>query len=181
MEEDVAETPSAPTSNTATTESGETLSYNGELGIGTAVTIEVDGVSIPAPEGVHVLTGEMAGVSIVIDIDGIVTDIVKAEEEAPAVEEAPAETVAPAVEELAKQTAKKLFSLAKSNKALAKRNEILSTQNAVLKSTFESQIKGLTERVLKIERTPVSQPKKKHNRTEQTHTALSQNSIVNGL
>ncbi len=41
-----------------------------------------DGEMIPAPEGTHSLTGEMDGVSIVVDAEGIITEIIDTREEA---------------------------------------------------------------------------------------------------
>lgn len=67
----------------ATTADGAVIFYDGELAVGTAVFVELDGVRVPAPEGSHqvTLTDGMVKL-IVLDANGIVTSIedFKAEE-----------------------------------------------------------------------------------------------------
>lgn len=61
---------------TATTADGVVVSYDGELGVGTALTIEVDGTVVPAPEGEHQLTLEDGSVKIVmLNAEGVVDSI----------------------------------------------------------------------------------------------------------
>lgn len=61
---------------------GETvLSYDGELAEGTQIFIVAEGEQIPAPEGTHELGGDMAGVSIVVDADGVIAEVIDAREE----------------------------------------------------------------------------------------------------
>lgn len=74
----------------ATLMDGTVISYDGDLAVGTAVFVVADGEQIPAPEGTHALGGELEGVSIVTDAEGIIVEII--DERAPA-EEAPAEEV----------------------------------------------------------------------------------------
>lgn len=74
----------------ATLMDGTVISYEGDLAVGTAVFVVADGEQIPAPEGTHALGGELEGVSIVTDAEGIIVEII--DERAPA-EEAPAEEV----------------------------------------------------------------------------------------
>ncbi len=166
------------TMGTATTDTGEELSYEGELAIGTLVTISIDGEPTPAPEGVHMLTGEFEGFSIVLDADGVVTDIVEPDLE---VEEQPEGEIEEAVEEMAKAFAKKLAKLEKSNKKLIEKNGILAETNAEIKKTFNAQIEKLTERLSIVEKAPIVEPKKKHNRTESRRNAIPQNPIINNL
>ena len=74
----------------ATLMDGTVISYDGDLAVGTAVFIVADGEQIPAPEGTHALGGELEGVSIVTDAEGIIVEII--DERAPA-DEAPADEV----------------------------------------------------------------------------------------
>lgn len=74
----------------ATLMDGTVISYDGDLAVGTAVFVVADGEQIPAPEGTHALGGELEGVSIVTDAEGIIVEII--DERAPA-EEAPTEEV----------------------------------------------------------------------------------------
>ena len=74
----------------ATLMDGTVISYEGDLAVGTAVFVVADGEQIPAPEGTHALGGELEGVSIVTDAEGIIIEVI--DERAPA-EEAPAEEV----------------------------------------------------------------------------------------
>lgn len=60
----------------ATLMDGSTITYEGELAVGTAVFIVVEGESVPAPEGTHALGGELEGVSIVTDASGVITEVI---------------------------------------------------------------------------------------------------------
>jgi hypothetical protein len=62
--------------NEAVLEDGTQLSYEGELIVGTAVFVVTETEQVPAPEGTHALGGEMAGISIVVDANGIVTEVI---------------------------------------------------------------------------------------------------------
>lgn len=56
---------------------GETvLSYEGELAPGTSIFVIAEGEQIPAPEGAHALGGEMEGVTIVVDADGVISEVI---------------------------------------------------------------------------------------------------------
>lgn len=88
----------------ATLMDGTVISYDGDLAVGTAVFVVADGEQIPAPEGTHALGGELEGVSIVTDAEGIIVEII--DERAPA-EEAPAEEV---VEEAAPEVVEQSMS-----------------------------------------------------------------------
>lgn len=62
----------------STADGATVLSYDGELAVGTALFI-VDaesGEQIPAPEGTYELGGDMTGVSLVVDAEGMVSEII---------------------------------------------------------------------------------------------------------
>jgi len=67
---------SAQAFNDAVLEDGTQISYEGELVVGTAVFVVTDTEQVPAPEGTHALGGEDAGKSIVVDANGIVTEVI---------------------------------------------------------------------------------------------------------
>ena len=62
--------------NDAVLEDGTQISYEGELVVGTAVFVVTETEQVPAPEGTHALGGEDAGKSIVVDANGIVTEVI---------------------------------------------------------------------------------------------------------
>lgn len=62
--------------NEAVLEDGTMISYEGELVVGTAVFVVTETEQVPAPEGTHALGGEDAGKSIVVDANGIVTEVI---------------------------------------------------------------------------------------------------------
>jgi hypothetical protein len=68
--------------NEAVLEDGTQISYEGELVVGTAVFVVTETEEVPAPEGTHALGGELAGVSIVVDANGIVTEVIDTRAEA---------------------------------------------------------------------------------------------------
>jgi hypothetical protein len=61
----------------ATLEDGTVLTWEGDLAPGVAVFV-VDGENnVPAPEGTHMLTGDFAGKSIVLDAEGIIVEVIE--------------------------------------------------------------------------------------------------------
>lgn len=67
---------------------GETvLSYEGDLTPGTAIFVVTEGEQIPAREGTHVLGGDFEGVSIVVDAEGIISEVIDEREAAEEAEE----------------------------------------------------------------------------------------------
>jgi hypothetical protein len=149
---------------TATTEEAETatfgegvlmdgtaIAYEGDLAVGTQVYVVADGEQIPAPEGTHALGGEYEGVSIVVDANGMVTEIID-ERAAPAAassEETPAEPEttnesmsAEQVEAIvsAKMEAfsKVVESLGEMIQTIVTDNESLRTEMSAMKSDFEA-------------------------------------------
>jgi DNA-binding transcriptional MerR regulator len=59
---------------TATLEDGTVVYYDGELSVGTAIMVEVDGVMTQAPEGTHILD---SGIAISVDAEGNVAEIIE--------------------------------------------------------------------------------------------------------
>ena len=124
----------------ATLMDGTVITYEGELEAGTAIfVVTEEGESVPAPEGTHALGGDLEGVSIVVDADGIITEVVderateepaEAEEEMSKMEEVVESKLAEAIEQLP------LEKIAEGLEALIAENETLKNELASLKSEF---------------------------------------------
>ena len=121
-----------------------TIEYDA-LEVGMPVFVVADGERIPAPEGTHALSGDLAGVSIVVDAEGIITEIIDERQNEGAgevaVEEATAEAMsAEQVESIvnAKLEAfsKAVEGLAEMTKAIAESNNNLVNELSSLKSEF---------------------------------------------
>ena len=131
----------------ATLADGVTVIEYEALEVGMPVFVVADGEMIPAPEGTHALSGELAGVSIVVDAEGIITEIIdeRMNENAGevAVEETSAEAMsAEKVESIvnAKLEAfsKAVEGLAEMTKTIAETNRNLVNELTTLKSDFET-------------------------------------------
>jgi hypothetical protein len=131
----------------ATLADGTTVIEYEALEVGMPVFVFADGEMIPAPEGTHALSGELAGVSIVVDAEGIITDVIDERENEGdgevAVEETSAESMsAEQVESIvnAKLEAfsKAVEGLAEMTKAIAENNATLVNELSTLKSEFEA-------------------------------------------
>lgn len=131
----------------ATLADGVTVIEYDALEVGMPVFVVADGERIPAPEGTHALSGDLAGVSIVVDAEGIITEIIDERMNEGAGEVAVEETSAEAmsaeqVESIvnAKLEAfsKAVEGLAEMTKAIAENNATLVNELSSLKSEFES-------------------------------------------
>ena len=124
---------------------GVTMIEYESLEVGMPVFVVADSERIPAPEGTHALSGDLAGVSIVVDAEGIITEIIDERENEGdgevAVEETSAEAMsAEQVESIvnAKLEAfsKAVEGLAEMTKAIAESNNNLVNELSSLKSEF---------------------------------------------
>ena len=71
----------------ATLSDGITVIEYDALEVGQMVYVVADGEQIPAPEGTHTLTGDKAGISIIVDAEGKITEVINETETAAAAEE----------------------------------------------------------------------------------------------
>lgn len=124
---------------------GTTMIEYEALEVGMPVFVVAEGERIPAPEGTHALAGELAGVSIVVNAEGVITEIIDERENEDAGEVAVEETSAEAmsaeqVESIvnAKLEAfsKAVEGLAEMTKAIAETNNNLVNELSSLKSEF---------------------------------------------
>jgi len=126
----------------AVLEDGTAIRYDGEqLAPGVAVFVVTDSEEIPAPEGTHRLGGDMAGVSIVVDADGLIAEIIdeRTGNEVTPAEEAMSEDQVKAIVESEVSTFGKAFkSLSDVVGIIAKQNADLSAELAAVKADFEA-------------------------------------------
>jgi len=125
----------------AVLEDGTAIRYDGEeLAPGESVYIVTDSEEIPAPEGTHRLGGDMAGISIVVDAEGKIAEIIderQGNEVTPAQQEAmSAEQVREIVEGEVSTFGKAFKSMSGIVEAIAKQNDQLSNELAELKAEF---------------------------------------------
>ena len=126
---------------------GVTMIEYESLEVGMPVFVVADGERIPAPEGTHALSGDLAGVSIVVDAEGVITEIIDERQaqssDEPAVSEPTATPEAMSAEQVESIVNAKLeaFSkavegLAEMTKAIAESNTNLVNELSSLKSEF---------------------------------------------
>lgn len=130
----------------ATLLDGETTIEFDSLEVGQQVFIVTPEGQIPAPEGTHALGGEYTGVTINVDADGFITEVIDertTEEEAP-VEETPveqsmsAEQVEAIINGKLETFATTFEAVAEMVKSISEDNAKLRGEIATLKADFES-------------------------------------------
>ena len=139
----------------ATLVDGVTVIEYEALEVGMPVFVVADGEMIPAPEGTHALSGEMEGVSVVVDAEGIITEIIDTREEAQsATDPEDEENETPEVEAVAQSMSaddveniinarlqsfsQAVEGLAEMTKVIAESNTQLVNELSTLKSEFET-------------------------------------------
>ena len=139
----------------ATLVDGVTVIEYEALEVGMPVFVVADGEMIPAPEGTHALSGEMERVSVVVDAEGIITEIIDTREEAQSAADPGDEQVeTPEVEAVAQSMSaddveniinarlqsfsQAVEGLAEMTKVIAESNAQLVNELSSLKSEFET-------------------------------------------
>ena len=138
----------------ATLVDGVTVIEYEALEIGMPVFVVADGEMIPAPEGTHALSGDMEGVSIVVDAEGIITEIIDTREEAQSADPGDEQVDTPEAEPVAQSMSAedveniinaKLESFSKAVEGLAEMTKVIADSNtsllnelSSLKSEFEA-------------------------------------------
>lgn len=134
---------------------GTAIAYEGDLAVGTQVYVVADGEQIPAPEGTHALGGEYEGMSIVVDAEGKVVEIideraadaaassdetpeVSAEETATVNESMSADEVEAIVSAKMEAFSKVVESLGEMIQTIVTDNESLRTEMSAMKSEFDA-------------------------------------------
>ena len=132
------ETATEQSFETATLLDGETTIEFETLEAGQQVFIVTDEGRIPAPEGTHALGGEYMGVTIVVDADGFISEVMdeRGTEEAP-IEEAPVEQSMSA-EDIEAIVNGKLSTLTTTFEAVVETLKSISEDSASLRSEIAS-------------------------------------------
>lgn len=139
----------------ATLVDGVTVIEYEALEVGMPVFVVADGEMIPAPEGTHALSGEMEGVSIVVDAEGMITEIIDTREEAqspadPGDEQVDTPEAEPVAQSMSADDVENIINarlqsfsqavegLAEMTKVIAESNAQLVNELSSLKSEFET-------------------------------------------
>lgn len=139
----------------ATLVDGVTVIEYEALEVGMPVFVVADGEMIPAPEGTHALSGEMDGVSIVVDAEGMITEIIDTREEAqsdadPGDEQVDTPEAEPVAQSMSADDVENIINarlqsfsqavegLAEMTKVIAESNAQLVNELSSLKSEFET-------------------------------------------
>ena len=141
----------------ATLVDGTTVIEYDALEVGMPVFVVADGGRIPAPEGIHSSSGDLAGVSIVVDAEGIITEVIDEREnegdgevvvEDASDEAMSAEQVESIVNAKLESFSKAIEGLAEMTKTIVNTNNTLMSELKTLKSefdTFKSQPSNTTK------------------------------------
>lgn len=147
----------------ATLADGTTISYEGDLAEGTAVfVVTEEGEQIPAPEGTHALGGDMEGVSIVVNAEGVITEVI--DERAEMSEDSEETQEAMSSEDVEKLIDSKIESLATSMETIANSLQSLVGVNEDFKAELEKFNKDIE--ALKDSPSEQKENKKKFSRND---------------
>jgi hypothetical protein len=115
------------------------------LEVGQPVFVVTETETIPAPEGTHALGGDFEGLSIIVDAQGIITEIIDerasdevVEEEATTEEQLSAEKVELIIDAKLNSFAASFEAVAEMIKVIADQNTTLSNELQTLKGEFET-------------------------------------------
>ena len=93
---------------------GTMIAYDGDLAVGSKLYVVQDGEQIQAPEGTHELGGDMEGVSVVVDAEGFIVELIDEREGGDVVEtsedENPAEVEANTPEQMSAEKVEEIIS-----------------------------------------------------------------------
>lgn len=93
---------------------GTMVAYDGDLAVGSKLYVVQDGEQIQAPEGTHALGGDMEGVSVVVDAEGFIVELIDEREGGDVVQtsedETPAEVEATTPEQMSAEKVEEIIS-----------------------------------------------------------------------
>lgn len=145
MFENATEETVATTFETATLLDGETTIEFEMLEVGQQVFIVTDSGRIPAPEGTHALGGDYTGVTITVDADGFITEVVDERgtaqapaEQAPVSQSMSAEEVESIINGKLESFTTTFEAVAETLKSISEESITLRNEIASLKADFES-------------------------------------------
>jgi hypothetical protein len=115
------------------------------LEVGQPLFVVTETETIPAPEGTHALSGDLEGVSVVVDANGIIVEIIDERaaavaqtEEVPVEEQMSTEKVESIINAKLESFASSIEAVAEMMKVIADSNNNLSNEIATLKGEFET-------------------------------------------
>lgn len=113
--------------------------------VGQPLFVVTETETIPAPEGTHALSGELEGVSVVVDANGIIVEIIDERateevvvEEAATEEQMSVQKVESIINAKLESFASSIEAVAEMMKVIADTNNNLSNEIATLKGEFET-------------------------------------------
>lgn len=121
----------------ATLTDGTTISYEGNLEPGTAVFVVMDGEQMPAPEGTHALGGDFEGVSIVVNAEGVITEVIDERGEESQDEAMSSEDINALIDSKLEGLATSMETIANGLSKILENEESFSTQIEELNKAFE--------------------------------------------
>ena len=93
---------------------GTMVAYDGDLAVGSKLYVVQDGEQIQAPEGTHALGGDMEGVSVVVDAEGFIVELIDEREGGDVVQtsedETPAEVETTTPEQMSAEKVEEIIS-----------------------------------------------------------------------
>jgi hypothetical protein len=132
---------------------GTMVAYDGDLAVGSKLYVVQDGEQIQAPEGTHALGGDMEGVSVVVDAEGFIVELIDEREGGDVVQtsedETPSEVEATTPEQMSAEKVEEIIStkldafsevigsFSEMFKAIVSENESIKAELNSLKSEFD--------------------------------------------
>lgn len=161
----------------ATLLDGTTIQYEGELAVGTPVFVmDTDMNAIPASEGTYDLAGDMEGVQIVVDADGIITEVIDARQELS--DDAP-EDAAPTEEAMSAEKVEEIIS-AKLGAFSTSIEKIAEMMSAIVEEneSFKSEIETLKNEFTAFKGTPADATNEKNKFSRQNTTLTARQKFL---
>lgn len=161
----------------ATLLDGTTIQYEGELAVGTPVFVmDTDMNAIPASEGTYDLAGDMEGVKIVVDADGIITEVIDTRQ---AMSDDEAATTAPTEEAMSAEKVEEIISaklgaFSTSIEKIAEMMSVIVEEN----ESFKSEIETLKNEFTAFKGTPADATNEKNKFSRQNTTLTARQKFL---
>lgn len=161
----------------ATLLDGTAIQYEGELAVGTPVFVmDTDMNAIPASEGTYDLAGDMEGVQIVVDADGIITEVIDARQE---LSDDTPEAAAPIEEAMSAEKVEEIIS-AKLGAFSTSIEKIAEMMSAIVEEneSFKSEIETLKNEFTAFKGTPADATNEKNKFSRQNTTLTARQKFL---
>lgn len=161
----------------ATLLDGTVIQYEGDLAVGTPVFVmDADMNAIPASEGTYDLAGDMEGVQIVVDADGIITEVIDARQE---LSDDTPEDAAPKEEAMSTEKVEEIIS-AKLGAFSTSIEKIAEMMSAIVEEneSFKSEIETLKNEFSTFKSTPADSTNEKNKFSRQNTTLTARQKFL---